>query len=159
MRNIQIHPISEVIADVDRQTEEWIANHRHNAAEDKRRIELNYQAAALLDAAGFDLDLPSYASMKHVKVDLGQKPWTKRGKAEFCRRLNLIRRTLDCPLKPDGKCLASSRGRGRWLQVTLRPTEFPGVKVTYQEKLPKGPQVRCKIVRRKYSYKELVCEI
>lgn len=157
MRNIQLRSINDIMALEEAELEETIANFRHNARERQRQIELNFQAAALLDGAGVDLEIPEWTRLYHLHVELGDKPYLKkqwRERDQFVKKLNTIRHALGCPLKFHAKQASPD---GKRVLVTLAPTAYPHVRIRYAEKLRRGS--KCKVVTRCYKSKELVCEV
>jgi hypothetical protein len=151
-----LRTIDENCARIDRDVEGMISYYREQGRERRRKVELNYQAAALLDAAGYDLGLSQWSHMEWITVDLGRVPERKRERAAFVLKLAELRRLLDCPLKFQGRSLAGERGQ--WVEVRLKPADFPGVTVTYQQRLLRKAGQKCKIVTRRVVERVLVCE-
>jgi hypothetical protein len=151
-----LRTIDEACAKIDHDVENMVSYYRERGRERKRHVELNYQAAALLDAAGYDLGLGQYSHMEWLNVDLGRMPDRKRERKTFVLKLAELRHILDCPLKFNGRSLASEKGQ--WVEVRLQPTDFPTVTVRYQQRLPRKAGQKCKVVTRRYSERVLVCD-
>lgn len=158
-RNIELRPISTIVDEIREKAKKDAETAYRRALEYAEErivmIERNRQAFALLDAAGIDLALPSWTSGAGTEIDLGFFPSTKAGNRELAAKIRLIRLTLDCQLKQEGKDLADPKRRH--VTLTLVPVEFPGIRINYQRKLAKN--AKCKIVRRKSVYSTLVCEV
>jgi hypothetical protein len=45
------------------------------------------------------------------------------------------------------------------IRVTLKPEKYDTVYVHYVRQLPKGDKVKCRIVRRRVTQAQLVCEV
>jgi hypothetical protein len=148
--------IDEACARIDRDVENMVDYYRERGRERKRHVELNYQAAAMLDAAGYDLGLCKWSHMEWLNVDLGRMPEGKRERAKFVRKLAELRQVLGCPLKFDGRSLASSKGA--WVEVKLKPVDWPSISIRYQQRLPRKDGQKCKVVTRRYTERVLVCD-
>jgi hypothetical protein len=129
---------------------------RQRYAERIKSIEENRRLLPLLDAEGLPITVYSWDDLSTLQIPLGVRPETKRGRAEFARKLQAIRRVLECPLKFDGKSLADARKK--LVRMRLRAESYPNVTVTYETKLPKG--AKCRVVRKnvRYSDFQLLCE-
>jgi hypothetical protein len=159
-RSIDLKPINQATEELREQMENAIEYTRQSYEENVKLLEQNYQLAALLDAAGIDLTIYSWQRLLEITIDLGVKPTSLRAKQEFCQKLNAIRKAVGSPLKVDRKYLACSRKN--LINVVLVPQGVKGVEVRYQDKLPKGEHVKCKIVKRRVPgrvERQLVCEM
>ena len=58
-------------------------------------------------------------------------------------------------MKLDEKDLADAKKK--LVSITLRPVNYPTVRIRYTRKLPKT--AKCRIVRHRSSYTTLVCEV
>lgn len=158
-RVIELRPIGDIIADIRKETDEEIersAKYARERAEDRiRAVELNRQAFALLDAAGFDLSLDSYLKGTSYTLALGYFPQTKAGNAALVETLRRVRVTLGCRLENEGKDIGDCKKRH--ITYTLKPVEFPNINVTFQRRLSRG--AKCKIVTQRSTYKSLVCSV
>ena len=151
MSRYNLRTISDNLARVDRDLAQNIAWHTEQAKRTKARIEENYQAAALLDGAGIPLDLSSYSRMEYVTIKLGRRTEKQRA-----RLLRTIRELLECPLRFGGKDVAE--GKGQWVVVRLEPRDYSGITITYEQKIPRKANVKCRIVTTKTTTRRLVCE-
>ena len=161
-RLIELKPINEIIAAIQAEAEkdiqQIVESMRKQTADTIRRIELNRQAAALLDAAGFDLDLPWYVSGAYLTLDLGFFPQNRKGNMALAEKLRLVRNTLGDPLGAPSKGLSSDQKR---MEYSYTPEAWPGLTVKFSRRLPKpkpGQQLKCKVVTHRSTYKTLVCE-
>jgi hypothetical protein len=155
--SITVRPIEEVLNDVRREMERCLENTRQRYVEQIKSIEENRRLLPLLDAEGVPLTVYSWDNLSCIHIALGVRPETKKGRAEFAKMLQTIRRVLECPLKFDGKSLADARKK--LVRIRLRAEGHPNVTVTYETKLPKG--AKCQVVRKKVRFTEasLVCEV
>lgn len=158
-RHIELRPINDIIVDIRRETEEEIQRSTQSArqrAEDRiRAVELNRQAFALLDAAGFDLYLAEYLKGTSYTLDLGYFPQTKAGNKALVESLRKVRVTLGCRLENEGKEIADCKKKH--ITYTLKPVDFPNIRVTFERRLPPG--AKCRIVTQRNTYRSLVCSI
>jgi len=152
MQPYNIRTLEDNLARVDEDLANSIKYYQDQAVRSKERITRNYQAAALLDGAGIDMGLSQYSRMEYLKVNLGRRTDKQR-----VRLLRTIREILGCPLRYEGKEAAGTRGQ--WITVRLVPADYPNITITYDQKLPRLPGVKCRIVSRKTVTRQLVCEV
>jgi hypothetical protein len=114
-------------------------------AERLQSIDQTYQAAALLDAAGFEV--PTFTNWNndgfHLEVEQRDLPRVYRALGR---------------LKLAGKDLADCKKR--LIKIALRPVDYPSIVIRYQTKLPR--KAKCKIVtvrEKARRYKSLVCDV
>ncbi len=126
-------------------------------------LEANRQACALLDAAGIELFQYDWAEpCESIQIRLGDAYASRTDRKRVQGTLKLIAATLGCHLDENGKYIRD--GKRRVVEITLRPAKYPGIAITYADRLPKDGNGRCKIVksrRKKSSYVDydLVCEV
>lgn len=153
-----LRPINDIIAKIRAEAERDIVNNAkylREAAERKiARVETNRRALALLDGAGFDLDLPEWHSGSNYTLDLGFFPNTRAGHRALAEKVRAVRLALDCRLAPGGKQVDDAK-KGT-VTFTLDPVDFPGIEVAYTRRLPRS--AKCKIVRERRTVTTLVCE-
>lgn len=157
--------INEQVARLRKEYREELRSHRRLYRENLRvriaNIESNRQAAALLDAAGFEVGTSSYGEPgEWLYVKLGDGYSTRANQRRVEAAKLLIAQTLGCHLEEYDKKV--SNGRKREVTITLRPSKFPGVRVEFLAKLP--PEARCKIVKNRhrsssYVTYDVVCEM
>jgi hypothetical protein len=130
---------------------------RKRYAEQIKSIEEHRRLLPMLDAEGVPVTVYEWDNLASMRLSLGVRPETKKGRAEFAKMLQTIRRVLECPLKFEGKSLADARKK--LVRIYLKAEQYPNVTVTYETKLPKG--AKCRVVRKKVRYSEasLVCEV
>ena len=154
--SINVRPIEAVLADVRQELCQSLDAMRKRYEERIKNIEQHRRLLPLLDAEGLPIHVYQWDDLSSLHIDLGLRPETKRGRTEFARKLQAIRRVLECPLKVDGKSLADARKK--LVRMYLKAEGYPNVTVTYQTKLSKG--AKCRVVRKKvrYSDYQLLCE-
>lgn len=169
-RQVELRPINDIIARVKEEGEtslkRCVERIRKETEDTIARIERNRQVLADLDAAGIELHLYEWMRGDSVSIDLGFFPSTKKGNRELASKLRAIRDILGCRLGEPAKDLANARKRH--VGFTYHPEAFPGIRVTFQRKLPPTPkrsltngkpQPRCRIVTQRSTYKTLVCDL
>lgn len=117
-------------------------------------VEMNRQAAAMLDGAGINLYLPRWMKGHRIEVDLGFFPSTRKGNRALADAVRTVRLALGCRFQDGGKDVADEKKK--WVQFTLIPVNYPDVRVHYCRKLPR--QAKCRIVKQRSVYTTLVCE-
>lgn len=150
-----LKPINEMVKNLRERCEQEINAVRAryekyiSEAEEYRRI------IPMLDAEGVPMFIPQWDDVGAPQINLGY-PKLKREKKKFVAALRAIRRVLECPLKKRGTYIENSRRKT--VKVTLEPEKYPGIQITYIQKLPKD--AKCKIVRKRQRYTStaLVCE-
>jgi hypothetical protein len=50
-------------------------------------------------------------------------------------------------------------GKKGTIRVTLKPEKYENIYIHYVRKLPKGEKTKCKIVRKRVTQAQLVCEV
>lgn len=157
-QQIGLSPISKNIAKCVEEMELEIANTRKRYGEYMRVIEQAYQLAADLDAVGVRPELYSWSEMRHLRIDLGTRPDRKRTPRRYrvwMEKLRNIRRILGAPLKVSSRSVSNSKRR--LISNRLNCEAFPFLEVIYRNTLPKN--AKCRIVRQRSSYSNLVCEV
>lgn len=105
---------------------------------------LNARAQLLLATEGIDLEL-----LPH---------WPEEATLTLShpKDLNRVRRALNCEMKVGDKRPVEKSPSRVWVYVNI--AGYPGLKVKYKAKLPKGS--KCRIVKRKQTFysRSLVCE-
>lgn len=161
MRNVQWRPLDEAVSKVReeaRQRARQVAEaYLKDAEETVQRMEQNRQAAALLDAAGFDLDLPEWSNGSRFHVDLGFFPQTKAGRKALAKAWRTVRLALGCRLDKNGELSVDDAKKQTVVQY-LVPTDFPGVRVKYTTKLRRGGKCRFVVRTERSKDVRLVCE-
>jgi hypothetical protein len=155
-RIIEMKPIQELTNEINKNMEESLQRVRENYQRKLRNMEEHRRLIPLLDAEGVPLEVYKWDQLETLCINLGKKPQTKKGRQQFVRWLQAIRRVVDCPLVNQGTVIPNSRTRE--VEVTLCPTNYPDLRVKYRDKLPKD--AKCKVVRKRVRYTEvqLVCE-
>lgn len=90
-------------------------------------------------------------SAAYAEIELGIFPSTASGNRRLAEAVRAIRDTLGCRLRVDNKDVADATKRR--VCITLRPVDFPTVRILYARKLPK--EAKCRIVRQVSRYKAL----
>lgn len=154
---INVRPIEAVLADVRQEMWRSLDATRKRYAERIKNIEEHRRLLPMLDAEGLPINVYDWEDLASIRIDLGVRPETKRGRAEFARKLQAIRRVLECPLKFESKSLADARKK--LVRMYLKAEQYPNVTVVYSTKLPKG--AKCRVVRKKVRFTEhqLLCEV
>jgi hypothetical protein len=153
--NLNLPTLNELIEkyrkDAIQEARASIKNAREHAQERIKKAETNRQALALLDGAGVEISCfgPGYAY-----VSLGFFPNTPGGNRKLAEAVRHIRDVLGCRLHLDSKEVDSAKKKT--VLFTLKPVEFPTIRVQFSRKLPKD--AKCKIVRQHSVYSQLVCE-
>ena len=91
----------------------------------------------------------------YVHIDLGFFHSTGAGNRKLAKAVRGIRKALDCQVKLDEKDLADAKKK--LVSITLRPVNFPTVRIRYTRKLPKT--AKCRIVTHRSVYRSLVCDV
>ena len=155
--------INEVIKKYLEQQEQYAEQTEKHIRECARRTALDIERNRMVLPALYDLcpdlKVPLWRSGAAVEIDLGERPATRKKREEFSARLVRLRAVLG-RLKMTGKepvVEETPRGRGvKRVRVTFKSDEYPGVTLTYTNKLPRGTKAKCKLVKR--TYYDLVCE-
>jgi hypothetical protein len=154
-----IKPLQECIDNIKKgcaeSTESSIKYHKDQCAEKIAKVERNRPIMALLDAAGFKIKTYYWDHGTDLKVELGFFPSTRAGSRSLADKLRTIRQLIDAKLGTPGKELADE-SKGHVL-FTLQPPDFPGMRITYTRRLPRG--AKCKIVTTRSTSRRLVCEV
>jgi hypothetical protein len=158
MRQINWAPINNVVSDLRREAQEEIVRTTKrvlDAVEGRiRMVELNRQAVALLDAAGFDFQISNWNRGSHVSLDLGFFPHSASGNRKLAEKIRLIHQTLGCKTTAEGKDVAD--GEKKRVEFVRKPVLFPGLTIKWQRRLRSTD--KCKIVRSRSTYRSLVCQ-
>lgn len=148
-------PLNELVARLRKEGEEdaqrWAENARRQKLEQIQEAETNRQAVALLDAAEIPL---SIVSNLRCVINLGFFGLNKAGRRDLANAVRKIRDVLGRMEVADKDVL---NAKEKTIRITLKPVDYPTVKVRYEQKLPKGG--KCKIVRSRSSYASLMCEV
>src|SRR5262245_16344084 len=155
MSALNLRPLPDIVEDFLKEGREE-AERSYKAALDRaqdriKKAESTRLALALLDGEALAV---TYASTTYAEIELGFFPSTASGNRRLAEAVRGIRDALG-RLRVDNKDVADAKKRR--VCVTLRPVDFPTVRVVYTRKLPKG--ARCRIVRHRSSYTSLVCEV
>jgi len=153
MSQYKLRTISAITEQQQSECESYVNNIRQSYTEKVKQIEENFQAAALLDAAGIPLDIHEYSTLHYLHVELGERGRSQKDRRAFVQTLHTIREALGCRLTVRNKDTASGKNR---VQITLVPVDWQGVSIRYTERLPRS--AKCRIVTRKSSYRTLICE-
>jgi hypothetical protein len=136
--------IDQAYAVADGYYKEALARAEQYRERNQRDVDLVFQAAALLDAAGFEVPVISNYNCTGFHLDI------ERG--DLQRVYGAVGR-----LKLDGKDIVDCKKRT--IRVSLKAAEYPCITFCYVTKLPR--KAKCKIVtcrQKAYRYKTLVCE-
>ena len=154
-----IKPLSECIASInetcEREIDQTVKYHRDARDEKIAKLERNRPIMALLDAAGFKVKTYYWDHGADFKVELGFFPSTGAGSRDLADKLRAIRLLIEEKLGTLAKEIDDEK-KGHVL-FTLQPPAYPGMRITYSRRLPKGS--KCKIVTTKSTYRRLVCEV
>jgi hypothetical protein len=156
-----VKPLQECIDSIKKGCKESIESsikyHRDQCTEKIAKVERNRPIMALLDAAGFKIKTYYWDHGADFKVELGFFPSTKSGSRALAENLRTIRQLLDAKLGTLGKELADNGESKGHVVFTLQPPDFPGMRITYTRRLPRG--AKCKIVTTRSTYRRLVCDV
>ena len=147
-------PLSECAERIRRDARQSADYYLKLGEERVAQMEGTRRAMMMLDASGFDLRVFEWSDCTSLDLPLGFFPNTKRGNADLADTVRRVRLALDCRLTQDHRDVSSD---GKRVVFTLKPVDFPGVRVTFERNLPSG--AKCKIVRRRSTYATLVCEV
>ena len=154
-----IRPLFDVIDEINvrmnHNIKSSVENHRRIAAITIKAVEQNRQAFALLNAAGFDINVGNWEDGSEFTLDLGYFANNKKDNRKLAEQVRKVRMALDCHLNNEGKSLSDASKR--LVRYNLQPVDFPGIRVVFRRKLPAGAK-KCRIVTSRSSYKSLVCE-
>jgi hypothetical protein len=123
--------------------------------EAKQKVENAKQtrmAMERLDAAGIEV---SCYGNTYVHIDLEFFHSTGAGNRKLAEAVRGIRKALGCQVKMDEKDLADAKKK--LVAITLRPVNYPTVRIRYTRKLPKT--AKCRIVTHRSIYRSLVCDV
>ena len=159
VRRIDLRPISEIVDWVRqgalKEAQEMYDNALTRGEEKVRKIETNRQAFALLDAAGYNLELSQWHSGSYYHLKLGHFKNTKKDGKKLSEEVRKLRLVLGCRLENAGK--TASMDVDGAVEFRLKPKDFPGLTIEFTRPLKKG--AKCKLVRQRGgSYTTLVCE-
>lgn len=156
MNKYNLRPIQDIIEKVKDEMRDQFRQARERCAERIASIEKHRLVIPMLDAEGVPMKFHSWDDQSSLDIDLGLRPESRRGKAEFARQLVAIRRILG-RLRMTGQDVGDHRKR--LVQVSLGSHDYPRVRIRYTTRLPKG--AKCKIVtkRRSYVTSSLVCDV
>jgi hypothetical protein len=126
------------------------------------QLRLNREAMPLLQELGFEIETQDYGTdLLWLYIDLGSAcKGGLKGKAAVEGQKAMIAKALKCHLEEQG--MEVSDGKKGLARVTLKPAKYPGIRISYIDKLPTNGQ--CKIVervsegRRKSKYYDIVCD-
>ncbi len=162
-RRIDWKPINDIIQGIREREVEGIASSirfwKEQTIRDIERVESNRLACALLDGAGFNLDISSWERGISVELELGFFPRTRAGLALMAQTIRNVRVALGVKkLTQTGKKIADEKKKT--ILVKLGCDDFPGLTINYSIKEPKHGVngVKCRIVKRRVTQTELVCE-
>lgn len=159
--NIHLRPINDIIAEVNASCAHSIAlaiqNLEQQRVETIALIEQNRLVLPEIQEVWPDLDLRQWERGDYIQISLGEQPAGKKARAAFNARLVALRTILGS-LKVSGKDVCD--GRRKLLEVCLTPPAYPGIRIRYRTKLPKGAKCRIERTRhRAYISHNLVCDI
>jgi len=154
-----IRTLAEVEAAIHREAEERKAYLRKQLAEvdalAAQKLEQAVavrQAAALVEGHGIPCRFPSWDDGTACHIDLGLV-LTKQDRKRLVSDLAKLRAVLG-RRKDGGRSLDNAKRR--LVQVEYAYPDFPGITVSWKERLPKN--AKCRIERRRSYYSTLVCE-
>jgi hypothetical protein len=116
---------------------------RRDLAERVQAMKVTAEAVCKLREAGFDVSLNEWSG-SYLDVTVKQEELTRVYRA--LGRLRKSHHSLEDAKK-------------RTLRVTLKCEKYPRVSIQYVRKLPQGEKVKCKIVRKRVTQAQLVCEV
>jgi hypothetical protein len=155
---INLRPINTIIAEArdraEQETRREIARIQANLDETIQNIERNRMVLPLLCEV-VNLNLPDWSDGSYLSIDLGERPRTRKGRAEFAQKLTALRAILG-QLRVQDRDVYSARRK--LIIVRCRSEEFPSIQVRYLTKLPKNAKCRIECHRRtRYTTHCLVC--
>lgn len=161
MRNINLQPINEAVAEVKSDLEREIARYKNYIKEARKEakvkikeIETARPILADLDAAGVDMTVYRFGTT--ATIDLGFFPCSKAGNARLAAEVRRVRLAVGCKLAKTDRLEIADAGK-KHVRYELR-AENLDIRVTFVRKLART--AKCKIVTKteKSSYTRLVCE-
>ncbi len=156
MNKYNLRPIQELIEKAKEDMRESFRRARTACDERIASIEAHRRLIPLLDEENIPLKFHSWDDQSSLDINLGQRPESNRGRAEFARQLVAIRRILG-KLRMTGQEVSDHRKH--LVSVWLSAADYPKVRIYYTTRLPQ--KAKCKIVTKRSSYVSsyLVCDV